>query len=123
MITIFLNEEMRAGVAQSVLSLTTDWSTNVRSPAEEMCFSSSPCFQTSSEAHPAFYPMRTGGPISKGERGRGVTLTTHPLVGAIPSIPWCLHGGSGTGLLSLDQQSGPYLNVVSDTRGTSYKLY
>jgi hypothetical protein len=37
-------------------------------------FSSSPCVQTGSEAHPASYPMGTEGV----KCGRGVTLTTHP---------------------------------------------
>jgi hypothetical protein len=36
------------------------------------------CVQTSSEAHPTFYPMGTGGPFPGVKRGRGVTLTTHP---------------------------------------------
>jgi hypothetical protein len=35
-----------AGVAQSVLCLTTDWTTGVRSPTEAENFSSSLCFQT-----------------------------------------------------------------------------
>jgi hypothetical protein len=41
-------------------------------PAEENDFSSSLCVQTSSEAHPASYPMSTGV-----KRGRLVRLTTH----------------------------------------------
>jgi hypothetical protein len=36
--------------------------------------SSSLCVQTSSKAHPASYPMGAGV-----KRGRGVTLTTHPI--------------------------------------------
>jgi hypothetical protein len=51
----------RAGVAQSVHCLTTDWTIGVRSPAEEKDFSSSLCVQTGSEAHPVSYPMGTGG--------------------------------------------------------------
>jgi len=31
------------------------------------------------EAHPASYPMGTGGPLLGVKRGRGVTLTTHPI--------------------------------------------
>jgi hypothetical protein len=33
--------------------------------------------QTSSEAHPASYPMGTGGPFLRVKRSRGVKLTTH----------------------------------------------
>jgi hypothetical protein len=46
-----------AGVAQSVLCLTKDWTTGVRSPTETEDF----CVQTGSGAHPASYPMGTGG--------------------------------------------------------------
>jgi hypothetical protein len=52
--------------------------TGVRSPAEAKDFSSSLCAQTCSEAHPASYQMGTGGPFQGVNRGRGVTLTTHP---------------------------------------------
>jgi hypothetical protein len=34
--------------------------------------------ETSSGAHPASYPMGTGGPFPGVKRGRGVMLTTHP---------------------------------------------
>jgi hypothetical protein len=51
-----------------------DWGST---PAETKDFSSSLCVQTSSEAHPASYPMGTE-VLSRGvKRGRGVTLTTH----------------------------------------------
>jgi hypothetical protein len=62
-----------AGVAHSVQCLSTDWTTGVRSPEEAKDFSSNPCVQTSSESHPASYPLSTGV-----NRGRGMTLTTHP---------------------------------------------
>jgi hypothetical protein len=39
----------------------------VRSPAEAKKFSSSLCVQTSSEAHPASYPMSTVGPFPGGK--------------------------------------------------------
>jgi hypothetical protein len=39
--------------------LTTGWTIGVRSPAGAKDFSSSPCVQTGSEAHPASYPMGT----------------------------------------------------------------
>jgi hypothetical protein len=72
-----------AGVAQSVLCLTPDWTTGVRSPTEAEGFSSSLCVQTGSAAHPASCTKGTGGPFpgSKGVKrglGGGVTLTTHP---------------------------------------------
>jgi hypothetical protein len=38
----------------------------VRSPTEAEDFSSNPCVQTGSEAHPASYPMGTGGPFPGG---------------------------------------------------------
>jgi hypothetical protein len=58
--------------------LTLDWTTGVRSPTEAKDFSSSLRVQSSSEAHPASYPMGTGGPFPGVKRGPGVTLTTHP---------------------------------------------
>jgi hypothetical protein len=55
------NNNTGTGVAQSVWCLTTDWTTGVQSPTEIKHFSSSLCVQTSSDAHPASYPMGTGG--------------------------------------------------------------
>jgi hypothetical protein len=49
-----------AGVAQSVWCLTTDWTTGGRSPAEAKDFSSA-SVHISSQAHPASYPVCTGG--------------------------------------------------------------
>jgi hypothetical protein len=49
-----------------------------RSPTGAEGFSSSPCVQTSSGAHPASYPMGAGGPSPVGKARPGVTLTTHP---------------------------------------------
>jgi hypothetical protein len=46
--------------------LTTDWTTGVRSLTEANYFSSSLYVQTSSEAHPASYPMDTGGKAMPG---------------------------------------------------------
>jgi hypothetical protein len=43
----------------------------VRSPTGAEDFSSSPCVQTSSEAHPASYPMGTGGPFPGGKAQPG----------------------------------------------------
>jgi hypothetical protein len=61
-----------AGVAQSVLCLTTDWTPGVRSPTEAENFSCSLCVQTGSGAHPASYTMGAGGPFpeSKARPGR-----------------------------------------------------
>jgi hypothetical protein len=42
-------------------------------------FSSILCVQTDSGAHPASCTMGTGGPFPGENRGRGVTLTTHPI--------------------------------------------
>jgi hypothetical protein len=41
-------------------------------------FFSSLCIQTGSGAHPVSYPMGTGGPLPRANRGRGMMLTTHP---------------------------------------------
>jgi hypothetical protein len=59
---------VEAGVAQSVLCLTTDWTTGVRYPTE----ASSLCVQTGYGAHPASCPMGTGGlfPGDKARPGR-----------------------------------------------------
>jgi hypothetical protein len=48
-----------------------DWVIEVRSPAGAEDFSSSPCIQTSSEAHPASYPMGTGDPFPRGKTRPG----------------------------------------------------
>jgi hypothetical protein len=62
------------------------------------------CVQTSSEDHPASYPMGTEDSFPGVKRGRGMTLTTHPHLvprsrmsrSYIFSLPWRLHGGRGT---------------------------
>jgi hypothetical protein len=46
-----------------------DRAIEVRSPTED--FSSSPCVKTGSGAHPASYPMGTGGPFHGGEARPG----------------------------------------------------
>jgi hypothetical protein len=43
----------------------------VRSPTGAEDFSSSPCVQTGSGAHPASYPMGTGGPFPGGKARQG----------------------------------------------------
>jgi hypothetical protein len=58
----------------------------VRSPVGAKDFSSNLCVQTSSEAHPASCAMGTGGPFPGAKSGRGVTLTTHPLLMARPRM-------------------------------------
>jgi hypothetical protein len=50
-----------AGVAQSVLHLATYWTIVVWSPAGAKNFSSSPSVKTTTGAHPAPYPVGTGG--------------------------------------------------------------
>jgi hypothetical protein len=64
-------------VTQAVQCLTTDWTTEIRSPTETEDFSSSPYVQTGSGAHPASCPMGTRG-FPGVKRGRGVMMTTHP---------------------------------------------
>jgi hypothetical protein len=61
----------RAGVAQSVQCLTTDWTTGVQSLTEAEDFSSSLCIQTGSGAHPASCKMGTGGPFPRGKARSG----------------------------------------------------
>jgi hypothetical protein len=61
-----------AGVAQSDYRLD-DRAIGVRSPAGANYFSSDLC------AHPSSCTMGTGGPFPGAKRGRGVTLTTHPI--------------------------------------------
>jgi hypothetical protein len=93
--------------AQSVHCLTTEWTTGIRSPAEAKNFSSSFCVQTSSEAHPASYPMSTEGPCSEGKaRPRRDADHSPPSSAEVenekelyPSPPWRLYGGRGTDLL------------------------
>jgi hypothetical protein len=63
--------------AHSVLCLTADLTTGVRSPAEAEGFSSSLCVQSSSEAHPASYSMGPGGPFPGTKRGRKMALTAY----------------------------------------------
>jgi hypothetical protein len=70
-----------------------DRAIEVRSPTGAEDFSSSPCVQTGSGAHPASYPMGTGGPFpgSKARPGRGVTLTSMSR-SYTSSPPMRLHG-------------------------------
>jgi hypothetical protein len=56
-----------------------DRAIKVRSPAEASDIYSNLCVQTGSGAHPASCTMGTGGPFPGLQRGRGVTLTTHPI--------------------------------------------
>jgi hypothetical protein len=48
-----------------------DWTIGVRYPTGTEDFSSSPCVQTGSGAHPASYPMGTGGPLPGGNARPG----------------------------------------------------
>jgi hypothetical protein len=61
-----------AAVAQAVKCLTTGWTIGVRSLIGAEDFSSSPCVQIGSGAHPASYTMGTGGlfPVCKERPGR-----------------------------------------------------
>jgi hypothetical protein len=66
-------------LAQSVQSLTTDWTAGVQSLTEAEDFSSNLCIETNSGAHPASYKIGTGGSFPRGKGGWGVMSTTHPL--------------------------------------------
>jgi hypothetical protein len=68
-----------AGLAQSVC-LTTDWTTGRSGfdPRQRRGFSSSLCVQTGSGAHPASYPMGTGGPFSGGKVRQGLDADLSP---------------------------------------------
>jgi hypothetical protein len=74
--------EMEPGSSVSIVSdYRLDYRANgVRSPAGAKDFSSNLCVQTGSEAHPVSCTMGTGGPFPGAKHGRGVTLTTHPLL-------------------------------------------
>jgi hypothetical protein len=48
-----------------------DWKIEVRSPTGAEDFSSSPCVQTGSGAHPASYPVGTGSPFPGGKARPG----------------------------------------------------
>jgi hypothetical protein len=68
-----------AGGSSVSIVLTSNWTTRVRFAVEVKDFWSSLCVQTGSGAHPASYPVGTGGPFLGVKCGRGVTLTTHPI--------------------------------------------
>jgi hypothetical protein len=91
-------ETVRGDSVKSVV-LTTDWTVGVRFLTEAKDLSSSPCVQTSSEANPASYPRGIGG---KSRPGREADHSPHLLprsrmsMSYTFSLPWRLHGGSGT---------------------------
>jgi hypothetical protein len=60
--------------------VTTDWTYGVRSQTEAEDFSSTLCVQTGSGAHPASCTVGTVGYSPGVKRGRGVMLTTHPVL-------------------------------------------
>jgi hypothetical protein len=92
---------LMAGVCCGSSGGMVSWLRSGRSgfPTGAEDFSSSPCFQTSSGAHPSSYPIIqwVPGVLSPGvKRSRGMTLTTHPhlvprlsMIGAIPPLPPC----------------------------------
>jgi hypothetical protein len=47
------------------------WTIGIRSPTGAEDFYSSPCVQTVSGAHPASYPVGTGGPFPRGKAWSG----------------------------------------------------
>jgi hypothetical protein len=54
------------------------WMIGVSSPRGAEDFSSSPCVQTGSEAHPASYSMDTGGPFPGGNGRLGRDIDHSP---------------------------------------------
>jgi hypothetical protein len=88
-----------------------DWTTGRPGsiPAEAKNFSSSLSVQTSSETHPASYPVGTGGRFAGDKAQPGMTLTTNlrlvprsiMSMSYISSPPWRMHDGSRTYLLLL----------------------
>jgi hypothetical protein len=59
-----------------------DWAIEVRSLPGAEDFSSSPCVQTGSEAHPASYSMGTGGSFPEGKARPGRDADHSPLSSA-----------------------------------------
>jgi hypothetical protein len=66
------------GVAQAVQCVTTGYTIGVRSPTGAEDFSTSPCVQTGSGAHPASYPVGTGGPFPGGKARPGCDADHSP---------------------------------------------
>jgi hypothetical protein len=68
----------RTGVAQSAQCLTTNWTTRIRSPAEATNFPLAPVSRPD-EAHPASFPMGTGGSFTgcKARSGRDADHSPH----------------------------------------------
>jgi hypothetical protein len=64
-------QDTGAAVAQAVQCLTTGWTIGVRSPTGAEDFSSIPWIQNGSGAHPASYPMSTGGSFLPGKARPG----------------------------------------------------
>jgi hypothetical protein len=89
----------------SSVSIVSDYRLDDRGsmPGRGKGFFCSLCIQSSSEVHPASYPMSTGCPFLGVKRGRGATLTTHPHLvprskmnrSYISSSPWRLNGVAG----------------------------
>jgi hypothetical protein len=82
-------------------------------------FPSSLCAQTSSEAHPASYPVGTRSPFPGGKTWPCVTLTTLPhlvpssgMSRSHTSSSWRLHGGSMTALFYTPGLDGFFLSAV-----------
>jgi hypothetical protein len=81
----YLNRNIQRGMRSRVSSgsIVSDYGLDdraigVRSPAGAKEFSSIPCVQTGSGAHPGSCKMGAGGPFPGVTRGQVVTLTIHP---------------------------------------------
>jgi hypothetical protein len=71
-----------AGVPQSLLCLTINWTTGrsrIHPRKKRKDFSCSPCVRIGCGAHPASCTVGTGDPFPGLKRGSGVMLTTHPI--------------------------------------------
>jgi hypothetical protein len=78
-IDILLNGSWDSSVSTVSDYRLDDWAIGLRSPAEAKDFSCSLCVETSSEDHPASYPMGTRGPfpVGKGRPGRDPDHSSH----------------------------------------------
>jgi hypothetical protein len=68
-----------------------DQEIEVRSPTGAEDFSSNPCIQTGSGAHPASYPMGTGGPFPFGKAWPGRDANHSPPSSAEVKYEWELY--------------------------------
>jgi hypothetical protein len=90
-----------AAVAQSVKWLTTGWTIGVRSPTGAEDFSSSPCVQTGSGAHPASYTMGKARPRRDANHSPPHPVPRLSMGRSYTSSPPMCHNGSGGQLFTV----------------------